>query len=237
MKYNALLITSLFLVAATPVFAEPVMPRLISVSGEAKEDVAPDQAVLSGQLVSRDKQLAAAKTANDKLVERVLAVAKQFEIPKEKVSASNVYISPEYTYNNKTSKQELIGYIVTRNLSITMDKLEIHERVLSALIENGIEQVNGVNFSISNPEARMDKLRVKAVQNARARAQMLAEAAGAKLGKVFSINTAGAVPPQPMLLAPRAMMAKAEMADSSVAPSLPGMNTLSESVSVTFEME
>ncbi len=237
MKYNVLLVFTLFLAATTPARAEPMMPRLISVSGEAKEEVAPDQAVLSGQLVSKAKQLAAAKQENDKLAERVLAVAKQFDIPKEKVSASNVYISPEYTYNNKTNKQELIGYIVTRNLSITMDKLEIHERVLSALIENGIEQVNGVSFSISNPEARMDKLRVKAVQNARARAQMLAEAAGAKLGKVFSINMVGSTSPQPMLRAPRAMMAKAEMADSSVAPSLPGMNTLSESVSVTFEME
>ena len=237
MKYNVLLVLTLFLTAIPSAFAEPMMPRMISVSGEAKEDVAPDQAVLSGQLVSRDKKLETAKTANDKLAERVLAVAKQFEIPKEKVSASNVYISPEYTYNNKTNKQELIGYIVTRNLSITMDKLEIHERVLSALIENGIEQVNGVSFSISNPEARMDKLRVKAVQNARARAQMLAEAAGAKLGKVFSINTAGSVPPQPMPMMARAMMAKADMAESSVAPSLPGMNTLSESVSVTFELE
>jgi uncharacterized protein YggE len=235
MKYNALLLCGFFFLA-TPAFAEPAPTRMISVTGEASEDVAPDQAALSGQLVSKSKQLSSAKQENDKLAERVLAIAKQFDIPKNKISASNVYISPEYIYNNKTNKQEMIGYIVSRNLSITMDKLEIHERVLSALIENGIEQINGVSFTIANADARGDALRVKAVENARTRAGALAVAAGAKLGKVVSISMAGAAQP-PMLMMGGAPMAKMAMAESSVAPSLPGTNRLYESVSVTFELE
>lgn len=236
MKYNVLFALPLFLLAATPALAADAMPRTVSVSGEAKEDVAPDRAVLSGQLVSKAKKLPEAKEANDGLVERVLAVAKQFDIPKEKVSASNVYISPEYTYNQGTNKQEQIGYIVTRQLSITMDKLDIHERVLSALVENGIEQVNGVSFTIADPEERQNALRAKAVQNARARAQTLAAAAGAKLGKVITITTDGASSPPAMPMMARSF-AKADMAESSVAPSLPGMQTLQERVSVTFALE
>lgn len=213
------------------------MPRLITVSGSAQEEVSPDQAVISGQLASRAKTLTEAKTTNDALVERALAVAKQFEIPTQDVAASNVYISPEYTYNNSSKKQELVGYIVSRNLTITMKAMDNHERVLSALVENGIDQVNGVNFTIANPEARADQLRVKAVQNARARAQMLAVAAGAKLGKVMAISMDGAAQP-PMPVMAQGMMAKsAMMAESSVAPSLPGMTSLEERVSVTFELE
>jgi len=236
MKHNALLLLAPFIMAATPVFAESAVVRMISVSGEAREEVGPDQAILSGQLVSKAKELATAKKDNDKLAERVLAVAKQFEIPKEKVSASNVHISPEYRYNKETRQQDTIGYIVSRNLTITMDKLSIHERVLSALVENGITQVNSVSFTIAKPEERADALRVKAVQNAKVRAEAMAGAAGAKLGKVISITMNGSIqPPMPMMA--RAGMAKMAMDESSVAPSLPGMNTLQESVSVSFELE
>ena len=237
MKYNALLLLIPFLTATAPAQADSGMLRSISVTGTAREEIAPDQAILSGQVISRAKQLASAKTANDKMAERVLAVAKQFDIPQQDVSASNVYISPEYNYNNTAKKQELVGYVVSRNLSITMKKLDIHEQLLSELIENGIDQVNGVSFSIGKPEERADLLRVKAVENARSRAAQLAAAAGAKLGKVISISMNGAAQPPMMPVMGRAMMAKADMAESSVAPSLPGMTSLSESVSVTFELE
>lgn len=233
MKHNALLLILPLLLLAGPAAAE----RSISVVGEAHEDAAPDQAVISGQLVSRAKQLSAAKEANDQLVEKVVAIGKKFDIAKAKIAASNVYISPEYTYNNKTNKQEQVGYIVSRNLTITLDKLEIHEKVLSALVENGIDQVNNVSFGFADPEAYANKLRVKAVQDARSRAQMLADAAGAKLGKVISISMSNAEMPRPIPMMRAPMMAKAEMADTSVAPSLPGLSRLSESVSVIFELE
>jgi uncharacterized protein YggE len=237
MKYNAILAVFLTVASLPAMAADDDRPlRAITVSGEAKEEVAPDQAVLSGQILSKAKQLATAKLDNDKLAQRVYEITKKFEIPKEKIAASNVYISPEYNYNNKTNKQELIGYIVSRNLSITMEKLDVHEQLLSALVEAGIDQVNSVAFTIAKPEAREDALRVKAVQNAKARAEMLAGAAGAKLGKVITINMEGAYAPPVM---PMRMM-KAEAAGgvaNSSAPSLPGMNMMSQRVSVTFELE
>lgn len=233
MKYNGILAVFL-LFAASPVLAAEVPVRSITLTGEASEQVAPDQAVLSGQIVTKDKQLAVAKQENDKMAQRVLDITKKFDIPKEKVAASNVYISPEYRYDQKTSRQELVGYMVSRSLTITMDKLDIHEQVLSALVEGGIDQVNGVSFGISKPEDRQNALRVKAVQNAHDRAALLAGAAGAKLGKVLSIALGGSYdgPVRPVMM-------KAAMADAggSVAPSLPGMNTLQETVTVSYELE
>lgn len=237
MKYNALLILSILFINVNSAFAEPPAPlRMIVVSGEAKEEVAPNQAVLSGQLVSKAKNLAVAKSENDKLANRVAEIAQKFNIAKEKVAASNVYIAPEYIWNQPKNKQEQVGYIVTRNLSITMDKLDIHERVLAALIDNGIDQINGVNFTLANPDVVADRLRVKAVKNARARAEMMAEAAGAKIGKVIFITASGVIqPPIPMMEGRMMAMAKADAAP--IAPSMPGNITLFESVSVTFALE
>lgn len=228
------LLCCLVLLAAFPAHAQ-VMQRSVTVSGEAREQVSPDQAILSMSLVSRDKDLSTAKRANDAMVEKLVQITGGFKIPKEKIGTSNVQISPEYSYVN--NKQEFKGYIVNRSLTITMDELAIHERVLSAIVDAKIDQVNGVDFRLAKPEARADALRVKAVENARTKADALAKAAGAKLGAVLTIAADGNMMPIP---APRPMMAKAMMADSasvSVAPSLPGMVELQQSVTVTYGLE
>ena len=237
MKYNALLLVTIFFIGTNLALAQqpaPFAPRMISVTGEAKEEIVPDQAVLSGELVSKAKKLSAAKEENDKLAKRVLAIAKQFDIPKEKISASNVRVGPEYVWDQATQKQNITGYVVSRSLSITMDTLDIHERLLSALLENGIDQINGVNFALSKPEIHANQLRVKALQNAQSQAQMLAEAAGAKLGKVVYIATNSVNPPGLPIARPMAM---ARSNAEASAPSLPGVINLEENVSVTFELE
>ncbi len=209
----------------------PPLARMITVSGEASEDVAPDQAVLSLSLVSKDKELNTAKRNNDEMVEKLVAIAQNFKIPKEKIATSNLSVAPEYSYDN--GKQRFVGYTVSRSLRMTIDHLPIHERVLSAVVDAKIDQVNGIEFTLADKESHAKNVRVRAVMNARERAQALAAAAGVKLGQVLNISTAD-MPPQPIY--GRMMMAEAKGGDS-VAPSLPGMITLRESVTVSFGLE
>ncbi len=239
MKKILALATLITLVSAASHAQMPPQPhplRMISVTGEAHEDIVPDQAVLNISLVSRNISLQEAKQANDKLTEKLVAITKEFEISKNDVATSNLYVSPEYNYDN--GKQRLTGYVVNRSLRITMKKLDIHERLLSKVVEAGVDQVGGVEFGLADPESHMLKVRAKAFENAKAKAELLAKTAGMALGsKPVSISLGGAQPP----VMPMPMMAK--MADAamesggSVAPSLPGMSTIRETVSVTFEME
>lgn len=237
LRMKAIFIMALALTLATPAFAQmpPPMPRMVSVSGEADEKFQPDQAILSGALISRDRDLNTAKADNDKMVERIVALIRDFKIPKEKVSASNVYISPEYSYEN--NKQNFRGYVVNRQLTIIVDNIGIHERVLSALIDAKVDQVNGVQFGLSDYEAKAKAVRVKAVKNAREKAESLAQAAGAKIGRVMSISTGGSSHPMPPVAYARAAMMDAVSEKASVAPSLPGEIAISESVNVSFELE
>jgi uncharacterized protein YggE len=207
--------------------------RMISVTGEAHEELAPDQAILTVSLSNRDFNLANAKKQNDAQVEKLVTIARDFKIPKDKIATSNVYISPEYRYDN--NRQEFIGYVVSRTFTVTMDDISIHERVLSAIVDAKIDQVNGVQFNLKNSEDIAMKLRAKAVANAKAKADALAGAAGVKVGQAIAISEGSAVmpmPPMPMMAMARDMSEK-----SSVAPSLPGMISVSQSVSVTFALE
>jgi len=227
---------------ATPALAQmspPSMPPTIAISGEAKEEVAPDQAVIMATLISREATLDVAKRNNDAQLEKVLQIAQEFGITREKIKPSYMNIGPEYTYNNAQQRQELIGFVISRALHITLDKLDHHERVLSALVDAKIDQVSGVDFRVSNPEAIADRLRIKAMENARAKASALATAAGVKLGKPFSIQASGGYTPPPMPMMRGAMMAMADGAaeKSSVAPSLPGMVEIRETVNVVFFLD
>ena len=225
----------------SPAFAQmmpPPPPRMVSVSGEAKEQLAPDQAILNASLVSKFPTLIEAKKHNDGLMEKLVNIAKEYKIPQQKINASNVYISPEYRYDNPTGKQQFVGYVVNRSVAITMDDITVHERVLSALIDAKIDQVGGVQFTLKDPEAVGQRLREKAVANAKARAEALTRAAGVKLGPAMTISDSGNSMPYPQPMPMMAMARGAEMADSaSVAPSLPGLIEVRQNVQVTFGLE
>lgn len=211
------------------------MPRTISVSGEAHDEFAPDSAVVSLSLVNRDSALETAKSLNDQALERLLGVTSKFSITKEDVSTSSVYISPEYNYGRK-EKPQLVGHQVSRSLRITLKDLSVQEKFLSALVAAKVDQVNGVEFQITDTEKPLAQLRVKAFELAKRKAEGLAEAAGVKIGQVIQISVDSNIMPvpQPMF----AMAANAEMArQDSVAPAVPGNVNLNSVVHVVFALE
>lgn len=198
-------------------------------------EIAPDQAVLNVSVVSRNPELNAAKQANDKLTRSVNDIALELGIKQQNIATSSLFVSPQYNYGN--NRQVLEGYVVNRSLRITMDTMDVHEILLSKVVAAGVDQVGGVEFKLAKPEEHEQKLRAEAVKNAYARAQVLAGAAGMELGKPISISTGSApqiMPPMPMA---RMAMDAAESSGGSVAPTLPGMISLRQSVSVVYEIE
>jgi uncharacterized protein YggE len=221
----------------------PPPPRMITVIGTAKEQVVPDQAILSMSLVSKNLELSAAKRENDQMVEKIVAIARDFKIAKEKLSTSSISISQEYTYEtvNQKNKRVFIGYVVSRMVQITMTDISIHERVLSAVVDAKVDQVNGVQLTLADPDKLTKSVRVKAIENAKQTAEALATAAGAKLGPVLNID--GANQSNDRYARSSSMMMKsmasssAEGGSDSAVPSFPGTIMLSESVTVSFALE
>lgn len=212
-------------------------PSTISVSGHSSAQVGPDQAVMSMSLVNRDKDLSVAKQANDAMTDRIATIAKQYNIPKDKVATSGFYSSPEYDYSSQNNRQVFRDYMVNRSIRITIDDLTSQEKLLSAIVDAKIDQVNGVEFQLSDREKFAAPLRLKAYEDAKNKAQAIATAAGLKLGPPLTIEV-GEATAQPRPYAAMPMMAMAESrAGASVAPSLPGLISIEETVTVTFELQ
>ena len=72
-------------------------PRLISVTGTAEVNVAPDEVVLSLGVESRDKDLALAKAQHDHRVKKLLAEAHDAGVEGKYIQTSMLQMRPDYS--------------------------------------------------------------------------------------------------------------------------------------------
>ena len=105
------------------------------------------------------------------------------------------------------------------------------DQLLNFVVSARSNRVNGVQFSVAEPEKLLDQARRKAVKDAMRRAHLYADAAGADLGKILQIQERGTRYPQP-----RMMAAKALRSDESV-PVSRGTQTLSATVGMRIELQ
>jgi uncharacterized protein YggE len=119
-------------------------------------------------------------------------------------------------------------YTATNSVEVTIRNLDTAGKVLSAATGAGANQLYGVRFEIEDPSALQAEARKKAVEDARARAERLAQLAGVKLGAAVSITELdGGGGPVPMFA-----MAKA----ASAAPVEAGELTVTSTVQIVFAL-
>jgi uncharacterized protein len=100
-------------------------------------------------------------------------------------------------------------------------------------ISAGVNTSSGINFEVSDPARGRDQALRAAFEDARAKALLLAQAAGRTLGPVLAISEgAPAQMPQPYAMQ-RAMAMEARAADVPVEA---GSQDVSFTVSVTFAL-
>jgi uncharacterized protein YggE len=109
--------------------------------------------------------------------------------------------------------------------------------VLSAVLDAGANNVNGPQFEFENPQDLERKALSLAMEDARAKAELLARAGGVSLGEVMTIQESGIVrpmPPQPFMLKARAMSMAGDAQAESIAP---GEDAIQANVSVVFALK
>jgi uncharacterized protein YggE len=160
-------------------------PRLISVQGTAEINVAPDEAVLSLGIESRDKVLAAAKSQNDTRAAKVLALARAAGVAEKDIQTSALQMGPDYS-DEKVPR--LLGYTVSQTIAIRLRDLAKYEALITQLLEAGVNRVDGISFQVSQPRKYRDEARSKAIAAAKEKAIAMATALGQTVGKPWEIS-------------------------------------------------
>jgi uncharacterized protein YggE len=186
-------------------------------------------AQVSAGVTSNAVTAAQALAANSSRMKNVFAALEKMGVPEKNIQTSGFSVSPQYTNGDNNNARRLTGYQVSNEISVRLDDVDKLGTALDALVTAGANQMNGISFSIQNPAPVLEKARIQAIADARARAETYARAAGVSLGPILSIGEGGGDVPRPMYR----VMAMA--ADRSV-PVAAGEQSVTADVSVVWEI-
>jgi hypothetical protein len=217
--------TALALPFAAPSYAEEASLRTISVTGTGTVEAAPDMATLMIGVTTQADTAAAALAANSAATEAVIARLSATGIEPRDMQTSNLYINPNFS-GYDTSTPTITGYVASNMLTVRVRKIDTTGAVLDAAVADGANTLNGLTFGLADPGPSYNEARKEAVADARAKAELLAEAAGVKLGAILAISDGGAMTdPAPMYR---------DAASAAPVPVVGGELGLIANVSITF---
>jgi uncharacterized protein YggE len=191
----------------------------------------PDTARISAGVVTAAPTATAALAQNAAQMAAVRAALKRAGIADRDIQTSSINLYPDYRQDPQATSPQIIGYRASNEVAVRFRDIAATGRILDALVAQGANQINGPMLGIDKPEAALDEARTKALANARARAELYARALGKRVGKILSISEAGGSYGGPVPM----MRMGVEAAQSTSID--PGEQTLSVSLSVSFELE
>lgn len=161
-------------------------PRLITVSGQAEVNVAPDEVVFDLTIQTIDKSLRIAKSQTDDRLRKVIDLTRKYKVLAKDLQTDYIKLEPRYRGNDES--RLFIGYSVRKDLVFTLRDVTQAEELLSELIELGVSRLNGIRFQTSELRRYRDQARFMAIKAAQEKATALTAAIGQKIGKAFSIE-------------------------------------------------
>jgi uncharacterized protein YggE len=184
--------------------------RTISVQAQGKVQAIPDLATIRAEVTEEGKTLDPLSAEVRKRMASIMDRVKKEGIAEKDLQTEIFQIEPTYE-QDKRGNPHRSGYRVTNRLAIRVHDLKRLGKLLSVVTEAGANSVLGPDFEISDPAQVERQALAKGMEEAKGKAQVLAQSAGATLGQVLSIqqNSAMGWPgPRPMM-AMRAMAADA----------------------------
>ena len=221
-----LLAATLSLVPLTAALAETAS---LTVTGMATVETTPDLATLSLGVTTNGVTAGAAMAANSDALAAVIARLKATGVEDRDIQTTNLSLNPNWVTNATGTASEIKGYIATNMVSVRIRALDKTGAVLDAAIADGANAMNGLYFGLQDPRPSEDQARKLAVADAVARATLLSEAAGTKLGPILSINEGSMAQPMP---APMYRMTDA----TSAVPVEAGALGISAFVTIVFKI-
>lgn len=211
-------------------------PRTVTVSGVGTVDVEPDEATVQFAVVTRAETAEEARRRNAEAAEQAMNAVRALGIAERKIQLLNLRLEEEWDYRNNERVRK--GFIARRDVKVTMEDLDLAPDLVAVIVQQGANELNGIQYDLQNREAVENEALQAAVARAREKAQLMAEALGADLGRVVQIAEGGVqIPrPQPVMFA-RAEMAMDEMQESNPGAYAAGEITVRATVTVTFELE
>ena len=174
-----------------------------------------DLAAAMPEGVTRAATAAEAMAQNADAQAKVIETLKAEGIEARDIQTAGLNLTPAMDYTDNGQPPKLTGYAAQNSVTVRVRDIAGLGGVLDKLIASGANEVSGITFSREDMTATEDEARMKAVADARRRAETMAEAAGMKLGPLMALSD---VPMDsgPMPMPRMAMAAEAKMGGAPI---------------------
>lgn len=221
------------LVTATIQAQELKQVPQISVSGEGKMKVTPDEVVITVAVENIGKEAAEVKKKNDETVDKVLKLIKQRGIPTADYQTQRVNLYKNYDYNTKK-----YNYVANQTISIYLKDLSKYDKLMIDIVDSGINTIQGVEFKSSKIKEYESQARKKAMLDAKQKAEdYVSVLVGQKVGKALVISDNSYTNYPRPVFAEMKTMAMADGASTPQETLAIGEIEIISNVSVSFALE
>jgi uncharacterized protein YggE len=216
---------------ATPEAGAVGVPT-VSVSGHGQVNVPPDTASVNIGVDIIKPTLTEAQAEATTQANSVIEALKAAGIAPEDIQTSYFSVNLLRDYSENADPTLITGFEVINQLQVTVRDTDSLGDLLDAAVNAGANSIYGVTFYVDDQTAASSEARVLAVEDARAKAEELAGAAGMTLGPVVAISE-GTVP----IVSPMYARGGAGMAmDAAATPVEAGSTTVAVDVQITYEL-
>lgn len=173
---------------------------MITVTGTAETQVAPDEVIFSLDVTKTDKDLQVAKGLNDETVGKVLELTRRFSVLPQNVKTDYISVKMKYEQirdaerkvydedGDEVGTKVFKGYEISKTVIVKLTDISRFEEFFAEALKTGVTEVKSVKFETSKLREYKDKARDLAMKAAREKAAAMATSVGQTIGKAIRIT-------------------------------------------------
>jgi len=208
--------------------------NVIFVSGTSNQDVSNQIADFSVTFTTENKDKAKAEVDNNSKVTKFLTEVKNFGVEEKDVTTQtlNVYQNQDSYYEGGVYKNKLGNWVYSQSISVKIRDISKVNDFVNLAGSNASSNIYGPNFSVDAVNLDEKLIYQSAFENARLKAEGIAEKSGRKIGKAISISeTTSSNYPIPMM---SSLKVQGGVGGGADLPS--GSTNISKTLNVVFEL-
>lgn len=205
----------------------------IWVSGRGEVTVTPDIATLRLGVRAQAASVAEAQSQAAEVMNEVMTALTDNGVAEKDIQTHYFSINQVTRWDRANEQEIVVGYRVTNMVTAKIREIDKTGSIIDAVAAAGgdLTRISSIGFSVDDPSGYYEEARQKAMADAKAKAEQLAELAGVRLGKPTYISEGIQVPP----IYPRGVYEEAAMpAPAPPTPISPGEMELSLTLQVAY---
>lgn len=187
-KFTSVLAAALlvFNVAGTNL-AAAAEPNTIAVSGMAEQEVAPDMAYIDVGINVRADDAETARTQEAQIASQIRRALLGLAITDNDLQNTSYYLYQEYKVD-RNGVRTADKYVLDSSIKVTVKDLDKLSQVIDNVVEAGATNISNITYALSTQNIIQRQLLATAVENARDKAAVVANAGSRTLGNMLSAD-------------------------------------------------